>query len=156
MDDWLKIVRTVLLLVITVAVVVVAIKYLLDDDDGGLVIDPNASQIVGSGSTPEVNIDEIKYINYESMSVIFGSREANICIINPTENSVNFVVSIVLESGEEIYRSGILPPGYELRGVELNKTLGIGVYEAEIVYSAYDGSGNEVSRTSFEVKIVVG
>jgi len=75
---------------------------------------------------------------FEVLTVQNGKLQAD-KIINPIQNECYFLVSVLLEGGTEIYRSGILAPNQSVGSVALILPLISGTYENAIVrYSCYD------------------
>jgi hypothetical protein len=59
-------------------------------------------------------------------------------ITNPARNACYFIVTLMLEDGTEIYRSGILAPGQSIGSVELSRLLTPGEYNNAVArYSCY-------------------
>jgi len=57
---------------------------------------------------------------------------------NPQENACYFVLSLFLPSGEEIFRSGLVPPGDSIPTMALAVLPAAGVYENSILrYNCY-------------------
>lgn len=85
-----------------------------------------------------------------------GDSEGNALIENPATNTRSFVVSIVLEdTGEEVYRSGLIPPESHIDNIKLTKSLDKGVYPAVAYYEVYNDAGEMTGKTGVNLTITV-
>lgn len=157
---------TVLLIIIGVLVIV-----LLRPDDTQTVTeknrDPNASVGQYEGKTQEEIQAELDKIVRQGMfnisinsTVIMerGSDEAELRIENIAANIHLMSVQITLDdTGEVIYTSGLIEPGYYIQSVPLNAVLAKGTYSATAVFTAYDSQteapvGQAAARITIRVE----
>jgi hypothetical protein len=102
-------------------------KWMVDPD-----IDPNAQKYPYPGVT-DVAEDQIAVPGYSTIRFPADTQKVNIVLPNPDENPCYFVFSIVLaETGEVLYRSGMVPPGMALTEITLSRPLESGTYSIDI------------------------
>ena len=78
-------------------------------------------------------------------------------LVNPEENDCYFVYSFVLmETGEELYRSGMIPPGMAVQEQTLSRPLAAGEYMLLIRVQAYSlEDKHEMNGVNMEVPLTV-
>ena len=104
---------------------------------GGLVIDPNAGELV---KPPGVTIP-----GFDSMTIRANTEEVlGINLYNPSENEdwyyLTFQLALLDENGavsEVLYESQLLPPGLYLQDITLSRGLAPGEYEAVMHVQPY-------------------
>ena len=84
-----------------------------------------------------------------------GKSKGNLRIENIKANHYSYIVTIYLEDGnEEVYRSGLLAPGYYIENARLKKNLKKGNYPATALFEAYqDGRAETIGAAA--VKIIL-
>ncbi len=96
-------------------------------------IDPNAIPYNGALTSPPPTADQIALPGYSDIVFPAGQRDVQIVLPNPEGNRCYFVFSFVLdETGEELYRSGLIPSGMAVTEVRLSRPLDAGVYTLRI------------------------
>jgi hypothetical protein len=91
-----------------------------------------------------------------SITVKAGKRDAKLLIENPARNTKSFIVTLCLEdTGEEIYKSGIIPPNSYIEKATLNKTLKAGTYPAVAYFTTYLPDGSEDGAVGVNMTINV-
>ena len=81
--------------------------------------------------------DSISVPGFDRLIVQGGIIQAD-NIYNPEQNECYFIVSLMLEDGTEIFRSGILAPGQAVGDVKMLQIIPPGIYEKAIArYSTY-------------------
>ena len=90
-------------------------------------------------------------------AVADGDRRCNLMAGNPQENAWDLRVTVRLdESGEELYRSGVLKPGEREAYVTLSRELEPGSYPATAGFTALDrDNGKAVGTVEAGITIVV-
>lgn len=84
-----------------------------------------------------------------------GSSKGNLRIENIKANHYSYIVTIYLdENNEEVYRSGLLKPGYYIEKARLNKNLKKGNYPATALFEAYQ-DGRKETIGAAAVKIIL-
>lgn len=74
----------------------------------------------------------------ESPIFEYNGKKGRLGIENSADNRYSFMVDLVLdETGETLYQSNIIDPGYYIEYVELNKTLPEGNYPATVIFYTY-------------------
>ena len=104
---------------------------------GGLVIDPNAGELV---KPPGVTIP-----GFDSMTIRANTEEVlGINLYNPSENEdwyyLTFQLALLDENGavsEVLYESQLLPPGLYLQDITLSRGLAPGEYDAVMQVQPY-------------------
>lgn len=83
-------------------------------------------------------VGSISIPGFDHMTFKAGQTAQSVTLYNPETNDCAFVVSIVLPSGKEIYRSDKLAPGESIDHIEISDPLGAAIYEASTLrYSCY-------------------
>lgn len=106
-----------------------------------LVLDDNA--VYGEGElTTNEHVEtkgrKIKINGVPTMTLKANTLEQNFVFSNPEGNPCYFIVEVVLEStGEVIYTSNLLPPGYSISHFTLNRALAPGQYKAVVHFKTY-------------------
>ena len=78
-----------------------------------------------------------------------GDSEAKINIENKRVNRYPQIVEIKLNyTGEIIYKSNLIPVGYQLKNIKLNKFLDKGVYDCTAFFSSYDEKTGQIIGTA--------
>lgn len=103
---------------------------------GGLDIDPGAKDWTGDelpDKTDESGAQVgIKIPGYPTVSLPANKKDVKVALLNPEGNPCYFVFEIVLESGESIYKSKMVPPGKAVTDLTLSRGLAAGEYPAVI------------------------
>jgi len=85
-----------------------------------------------------------------------NGKKGRLGIENIVANHYSFQVELKLdETGEVIYKSGLIDPGYYVEFVELNKTFQAGDYRATAVISTYSLDETEDRISEINVKILL-
>lgn len=116
--------------------------------------DPNANVGQYEGKTQEEIIEELNKIVEDGMfnisinsDIVFerGDGEGDLRIENIAANRLLMSVQITLdETGEMIYETDIIEPGYYIQTDRLDVILKKGVYPATALFTAYDPDTEEV------------
>ena len=85
-----------------------------------------------------------------------GGKKGRIAIENIAANRYSFQVDVILDdTGEVIYQSGVVDPGYYIEYIKLNKTLQAGDYQATAHFTTYSLDETEDKISEISVKIVL-
>lgn len=86
-----------------------------------------------------------------------GSSEAELRIENIEANHHLMRVEITLDdTGEVLYTSGLIEPGYHIQSVPLNRVLPAGTYAATALFTAYDpATEEEAGKAAAKIIITV-
>ena len=78
-----------------------------------------------------------------------------IVLLNPDGNPCYFRFSLILsETDEELYRSGLIPPGMAVTDIELNRALEAGEYALRIRIESFSLSDrSEMNGADMETKL---
>lgn len=97
---------------------------------------------------------------YDTITFQAQQRTQYVPLENPAENDCYFVISILLQDGTELYRSGMIAPGTVVDCLRLKSAPVAGTYENSILrYSCWvmeDGEPHEVNGadTIFTLEVV--
>lgn len=85
-----------------------------------------------------------------------GNAKGNLRIENIKANHYSYVVIITLDdSGEEVYRSGLLSPGYYIEEAKLSKSLKKGSYQATARFKAYQKENTKQPIGAAAAKLLI-
>lgn len=86
-----------------------------------------------------------------------GEAEGNLRIENIPGNSYAFAVEVKLDdTGETVYKSGLISPGYFVENAKLLRSLKQGVYPATAVFTAYTtDEKKEIGTAGARLNIIV-
>ena len=85
-----------------------------------------------------------------------GGQKGRIAIENIAANHYSFQVDIRLDdTGDVIYQSGLIDPGFYIEYIELNKTLQAGDYQATAHFTTYSLDETEDKISEANVKIIL-
>lgn len=123
------------------------------------VVDPNAQEGLGDISVPD-RIETvgrgIKVVGFPKMKLKAGVIEQEFILSNPKENPCYFKFEIVLsDTGEVIYTSDLVPPGYAISKFKLNRALEAGSYSAVVHIRPYSFDKEQRPLTKFDSKTVI-
>lgn len=77
-------------------------------------------------------------------------------VANTSYNHYPIYFEVQLDDTQEIvYTSALVPVGYEVNGITLDKELSAGVYPATVIYHLVDDDNEEVSSVGFTITIQV-
>lgn len=81
----------------------------------------------------DVDADGIILPGYPDLILPANARRVGLLLPNPSENPCHFRFTITLvETGEVLYQSGLIPPGMAVKEITLSRALKAGNYKAEI------------------------
>ncbi len=123
------------------------------------IVDSNAQEGEGEWSVPD-KIDtagrNIKINGIAEMKLKAGALEQNFVLSNPKENPCYFQYVIALaETGEVIYTSNLVPPGYSISKFKLNRALDVGSYRTEITVNTFTFDKQQRPLNNFKMKTTV-
>lgn len=119
-------------------------------------VDPDAEKYPYVGSViPQEG--EIAIPGYADMTFSANTQDVRVALINPEENDCYFVFSFLLgESAEEIYRSGLIPPGMAVTEQTLSRSLQAGEYLLVIRVQTYSTKDKQAMNSlDMEVRLTV-
>ena len=86
----------------------------------------------------------------------YGGKKGRIAIENIAANHYSFQAEIMLDdTGDIIYQSGLVDPGFYIEFIKLNKTLQAGDYQATARFTTYSLDETEDKISEVNVKIVL-
>lgn len=94
---------------------------------------------------------------FETLNLKSDTKEQEVFLSNPEENTCYFQMSLVLENGEQIWKSELLEPGYAFDRIEINDNLKKGTYEnVRLKYDCFFVKGkNLVNSAEIKIKLQV-
>ena len=134
-----RLIIVLLLLLAFMLIIAGIVRIALPDKEirtGGWFYEQNATAIQDA-------VDQSVQEGYFNMTInskvpVYGGTTAYVGIQNVEANHFDCVVTITLEDGTQVYKSGGLSPGQELRTIELSTSLSNGTYEATALFEIYD------------------
>ena len=126
-----------------------------DGKDG---IDPAAKNYTGAFiNAGDVDANSITVPGYADVFFPAGKKQVQIVLLNPDQNPCYFRFSLLLgEDGEELYRSGLIPPGMAVTEIELSRALDAGEYALCIRIEAFSlADRSEMNGADIETKLIV-
>lgn len=129
-------------------------------------IDKQAQFGIPPGATPEQIQSILNEIVEEGMvnisinpNPVFknGYSTGNLRIENIATNNYDFIVTLILnDTGEQLYQSDLIPIGYYVENINLERPLSKGEYNATAIFDAYiPKSGNKDSSISVDIVITI-
>lgn len=127
------------------------------DRDAELGILPGMTQAEIQDRLNEVVAEGMMNISINPTPVFkSGAEKGDLRIENIKANHYSYVVTITLdESGEEVYQSGLLSPGYYIEKAALSRTLKKGTYEATAHFKAYRKENRKEPIGAAAAKILI-
>lgn len=123
------------------------------------VIDENAILGEGEISIPDkiqTKGRQITVRGIPEMDLVAGQREQTFVFSNPEENPCYFKIEIALEdTGEVLYTSGLLPPGYSISQFNLNRALEAGEYKAVVHFYNYSFDKEQRPLNNMDIKTTI-
>ena len=150
------------ILILLLCAVIAILSYLLwkhsaekpePANGGGVVVEPIGGKI--RDDLPGVVIP-----GWGAMKLPAGATEAETTLYNPQKNEGYYDLSFTLtldETGEEVFNTGKIAPGYRCSMVTLNRALEVGEYEATLLVQPYlqDDSDAQLNRAKVSLKLIV-
>ncbi|MGN0572247.1 MAG: hypothetical protein ACI4K9_08720 [Candidatus Fimenecus sp.] len=123
------------------------------------VVDENAVLGEGELSVPDKIDTSGRNITVKGVPEIHlkaGQREQNYVFSNSENNPCYFVIEMELaKTGEIIYTSNLLPPGYSISQFTLNRALEAGSYDVVLHYKAYSFDKEQRPLNNMDVKTTI-
>lgn len=147
----------ILLLIIIVLLLITRCTPEQEADNGkGVVFEPNTDTAVqGSVGT---NLPEIAIPGWGAIRLPAGALEADVALHNPDVNKGFYDLSFTLklaDSGEEIFTTGPIAPGYKCTRVTLTRELEPGEYDAVFFVQPYLQDEDQTPTNNAEMKILL-
>jgi len=109
------------------------------------------SKIIGSSGGPVQSVkgidetpviggsdDAIAIPGFEKLVMKAGQAKQAVNFYNPDTNTCYFRISLSLEDGTELYRSGMIKPGQTINTIEISHILKAGIYNNSVLqYDCY-------------------
>jgi hypothetical protein len=95
--------------------------------------------ITAEGGGPVMSIPEFTIPGYDTIRIPAGAADVNMLLINPAGNPGDFTFEIILkDSGETLYKSGLVTPAMCIENITVSKPLPKGEYEAHLKINIYE------------------
>lgn len=144
--------RNLLLLIILISLIA-AVTAIWPKTPKKLAIDDGAGKFkapisMGEDSDPT----HITIPGYDNIRMKADTDTAYVALWNPDENPCYFLFTIVeQDTGKELYKSGLIPPGYAVTEVKLNKKITKGTHPVTIRVSSFALDDSEAEMNGGEV-----
>lgn len=147
----------ILLLIVIVLLLITRCTPGQEEDVGkGVVFEPNATTpaqgFVGT------NLPEIAIPGWGAIKLPAGALEADVALHNPDANAGFYDLSFTLkiaDSGEEIFTTGPIAPGYKCTYVTLTRKLEPGEYDAVLFVQPYLQDEDKTPTNNAELKLLL-
>lgn len=120
------------------------------------VIDPNAQLGEGQISVPDktdTKGKQIKINGIAEMKLKAGQTDQSFVFSNPEENPCYFIIEIEMaDSGEILYTSQLLPPGYSISQFALNRALDAGEYNVVVHFKTFSFDKEQRALNNMDIK----
>ena len=151
---------SVFIIILLIAIIILLVALLIpqnEDDTGkGVVFEPNnSSQTQGYVGT---NLPGIAIPGWGAIKLPSGVKEADVSLHNPESNQGYYDLSFTLklaDSGEEIFSTGPIEPGYKCTHVTLTRELEPGEYEAIMFVQPYLQDEDQTPTNNAELEILL-
>ncbi|NLA77411.1 MAG: hypothetical protein GX851_06240 [Clostridiales bacterium] len=117
-------------------------------------IDPNAGDYVPPESTTG-STGGIAIPGWNQISIPDGETEVTVDFPNPGANAEKYYLSFELrlkDTGEVLYKSGLVPPGQTIQHITLSRALTEGTYKAVIHVQPYKMDENRTSTNNADME----
>ena len=152
----LSVVVITLLIVIIVLLVALLMSPNEDGAGKGVVFEPNnSSQTQGYVGT---NLPGIAIPGWGAIKLPSGAKEADVSLHNPESNQGFYDLSFTLklaDSGEVIFSTGPIEPGYKCTHVTLTRELEPGEYDAIMFVQPYLQNEDQTPTNNAELEILL-
>lgn len=124
------------------------------------VVDPYAVMGEAALTIPEkvdVSGKNISVSSVPEIHLVAGQVEQNYVFSNPESNPCFFVIEMKLaDTGEILYTSNLLPPGYSITKFNLNRPLKAGTYDVILHYrpTSFDQEQRPLNNMDVKTKVV--
>ena len=150
------------MLILLLCAVIAVLSYLLwqhsaeepePTNGGGVVVEPIGGEI-------REDLPGVVIPGWGAMVLPAGETEAETTLYNPEKNEGYYDLSFTLtldETGEEVFTTGKIPPGYRCSKVTLNRALEAGEYAATLLVQPYLQSDTDaqLNRANVSLTLIV-
>lgn len=123
------------------------------------VVDMGAELGTGDISVPEkteTKGKQIKINGIAEMNLVAGQLEQNFVFYNPEENPCYFKIEVeIRDTGEVIYTSNLLPPGYHISHFSLNRALEAGEYPVVVHFKTFSFDKEQRPLNNMDIKTII-
>ena len=119
-----------------------------------LVIDPN----IGSTPTPAPTAPGIAIPGWVAIHLPSNATAAEVALYNPPENAGWYYLTFELqlqETGEVIFSTGLVPPGYYCTKVDLTRRLEAGEYAAVMFVQPYRMNEDQTPTNNAQANVTL-
>jgi hypothetical protein len=107
-------------------------------------------------STLEKFSDSIAIPCWDTMTLIANQKEQTVNLYNPSKNEgINFIITLSLEDGTELYKSPRIPSGKAVYDIQLNEQLKAGTYNAIATYQCFTDYDGILNGSSLNFNLIV-
>lgn len=99
---------------------------------------------------------QIAIPGFESLTLQADSKQQEVVLSNPAENSCYFRISLLLPDGTVLWTSKEIAPGKTSAPIKLNQALSAGVYqEAKLKYECFTMDSSRSALNGAEIKLTL-
>lgn len=152
--------NTVIIILLLIIIVLLLITRCTPEQDAnigkGVVFEPNSTAPAqGSVGT---NLPEISIPGWGAIKLPAGDLEADVALHNPNANMGYYDLSFTLkfaDSGEEIFTTGPIAPGYKCTHVTLARKLEPGEYDTILFVQPYLQDEDQTPTNNAELELLL-
>ena len=110
----------------------------------------------GQNNTDVVkNEGSISIPGYETLTLRADTKQQEVALNNPAENTCYFVISLYLEDGTKLWESDLIKPGESSDSIKIDRKLDEGNYSAIIHYSCFKMDEYKTPLNGAEIKLTL-
>lgn len=131
--------------------------HLSGNGEVGLFVDPNAQDYGNIQGIPgNTNTDGISIPGYSKVVFPANERDVKMVLLNPEGNPCYFRFTLILsQTGEELVKTNLVPPGMAVTDLTLSRKLETGEYELEILIESFSLDQNFAPMNGAKVSTVL-
>lgn len=152
-----RLVMVLIGMICVLLIVIAAELYFLPDVQND--VQPVSDGIRWSGNQPLETARQSSYIaipGFYEMTFVADQKTQKVNIYNPESNQCFMYDKIILDDGSVLWESEALYPGFGFYEIELDDTIGHGVYNARLVIRCFTvADGTEVNGSTIDFKLYV-
>lgn len=122
--------------------------------------EPQPAVIVDDADSAPPSAGTVRIIGISTIYLPSGVLEADLSLANPTENGGRYYLvysCVIKETQEEVFTTGLIPPGMHCNQVTLNRELTPGEYPCSLYVQPYTMGADltPVNNACIDVKLIV-
>ena len=152
--------NTIVVILLIIIAILLSVMLIPDHEPSstgaGVVLEPNSSQ--NQVGNDKVQLPEIAIPGWSAIKLPAGVDEADVSLHNPESNKGFYNLSFTLkiaESGDVIFSTGPIEPGFKCSHVALSKKLEPGEYDAVMFVQPYMQDEQQTPTNNAELEILL-